>query len=162
LFWLPAARCRLPAVGFAMKAASRPKKRRKTYTLDEANAMLPLLRSILRDVTALANDLRERYERLVRLQQAEGLDRAHEEEIQQVLAEFEQGQEKMREFELELDKLGVELKDYYTGLIDFRHIKDGQEVYLCWRLGEPEIAHWHELNSGFSGRKKIEENILNG
>jgi hypothetical protein len=138
-----------------MNATSRPKKKKKHYTLAEASAMLPLLRSILRDVTTLANELRDRYERLVRLQKAEGLDRAHEEEVQQLVAEFERGQEKMREYELELDKLGVELKDYYTGLIDFRHMKDGKEVYLCWRLGEAEIAHWHELDAGVAGRQKL-------
>ena len=146
-----------------MKAKTRQQKAKpQQYTLDEANAMLPLLRAILRDVTTLANELRDRYERLIRLQEAKGLDKAHEEEVQQLMAEFERGQEKMKEYEAELEKLGVELKDYYTGLIDFRHLRDGKEVYLCWRLGEPEIAHWHDLNSGFSGRKKIEENVLNG
>jgi hypothetical protein len=143
-----------------MNATSKPKKKKKTYTLDEANAMLPLLRVILRDVTALANELRDRYERLVRLQQAKGLDKAHEEEVQHLLEEFERGQERMREYEQELEKLGVELKDYYTGLIDFRHLRDGKEVYLCWRLGEDEVAHWHELNAGFSGRKKLDEKVL--
>ena len=142
--------------------ASRQKKKRKCYTLDEANAMLPLLRAILRDVTTLANELRDRYERLVRLQKAGGLDQAHQEEVQHLTAEFERGQEKMHEFEFELQKLDVELKDYYTGLIDFRHLKDGREVYLCWRLGEEEVTHWHELNSGFQGRKKIEDKVLNG
>ena len=145
-----------------MKATNLPKRKPKQYTIDEANAMLPLLRSILRDVTALATDLRDRYERLVRLQQAEGLDKAHEEEVEHLLAEFERGQEKMREYEFELEKLDVELKDYYTGLIDFRHLRDGQEVYLCWKLGEAEVAHWHDLNAGFSGRQKLEENVVNG
>jgi hypothetical protein len=144
-----------------MKATSRPKKK-KHYTLDEANATLPLLRVILRDVTTLANELRDRYERLVRLQKTEGLDQAHQEEVQQLVVEFERGQEKMHEYEFELEKLDVELKDYYTGLIDFRHLRDGREVYLCWRLGEPEISHWHELDSGFSGRQKIAEKVLNG
>lgn len=142
-----------------MNATRRPKKKKKTYTLQEANAMLPLLRVILRDVTTLAGELRERYERLIRLKQAKGLDRAHEEEVQQLAAEFELGQEKMREYEIELEKLGVELKDYYTGLIDFRHLKDGKEVYLCWRLGEPEVGHWHDLNSGFAGRQKLEADV---
>src|SRR5438105_4765735 len=127
-----------------MKTKQRPKKR-KLYTLDEANAMLPLLRAILRDVTHLANELGERYERLSRLQKTEGLDAAHREEVQHLAADFERGQEKMHEYELELQKLDVELKDYYTGLIDFRHLRDGREVYLCWRLGEEEVAHWHEL-----------------
>src|SRR5437867_208747 len=81
--------------GHAMKAKLRSqKKKHKHYTLDEANRMLPLLRVILRDVTTLAKDLRERYERIVRLQQAKGLDRAHEEEVEHLLAEFERGQEK--------------------------------------------------------------------
>jgi hypothetical protein len=144
-----------------MKTKQRPKKR-KLYTLDEANATLPLLRAILRDVTNLANELRDRFERLSRLQKPDGLDAAHREEIEHLTAEFERGQEKMHEYELELQNLDVELKDYYTGLIDFRHLRDGREVFLCWRLGEEEVAHWHELNSGFQGRKKIEEEVLNG
>src|SRR5438477_12801912 len=112
-----------------MKATPMLRKKKRHYTIDEANATLPLLRSILRDITELAVDLRDRYERLVRLQQAEGMDKAHEEEVEHLLAEFERGQERMREYEAELEKLDVELKDYYTGLIDFRHLRDGQEVY---------------------------------
>jgi hypothetical protein len=139
-----------------MNATSRQKEKKKTYTLDEANAALPLLRVILRDITALAHELRERNERLISLQQIKGLDRAHEEEVHQIQSDFEAGQERMREYVLELENLGVELKDYFTGLIDFRHVRDGREVYLCWRLGEPEVAHWHELNAGFSGRKKLD------
>ena len=110
----------------------------------------------------LAGDLRDRYERLNRLQQAKGLDKAHEEEVQQLLEEFERGQQKMHEFEVELEKLGIELKDYYTGLIDFRHLRDGKEVYLCWKLGEGEVAHWHELDAGFTGRQKLSDKVLNG
>lgn len=140
-----------------MKVTSKPRKpKRKYYTVAEANATLPLLRAILTDVTSLATDLRERYERLHRLQQKEGrLDAAHQEEVQSLIDKFERGQERMNEFVEELEKLGVELKDYYSGLVDFRHLKDGKEVYLCWRLGEPEVAHWHELSAGFAGRKKL-------
>jgi hypothetical protein len=142
------------------KTPKRPKK--KLYSVAEANAMLPLLRVILRDVTALHADLGERYERLHRLQQTEGrLDQAHQEEVQHLIDEFERGQDRMREYLQELEKLDVELKDYATGLIDFRHLHEGREVYLCWRLGEPEVGHWHELNSGFAGRKKL-ENALHG
>jgi hypothetical protein len=137
-----------------MKTKQRPMKR-QLYSLAEANAMLPLLRAILRDVTALQADLRERYERLVRLQKTEGMDKVHRDEVQQMIEDFERAQDKMREYEFELEKLSVELKDYDTGLIDFRHMKDGREVYLCWKLGEPEVAHWHELDAGFGGRQKI-------
>ena len=61
----------------------------------------------------------------------------------------------MHEYEQELKNLGIELKDYYTGLIDFPCWMDGREVYLCWRLGEPEVAYWHELEAGFAGRQKL-------
>lgn len=144
-----------------IKQPSRPPKR-KLYTLEEANAMLPLLRVILRDITTLAVELRGQYERLIRMQETDGLDEAHKEEVQHLVEEFERGQDKMREYEQELEKLDVELKDYTTGLIDFRALRDGREVYLCWKLDEPEVTHWHELNAGFQGRRKLESTVLNG
>ncbi len=55
-----------------------------------------------------------------------------------------------------LNKLGVELKDPHVGLIDFRHQRGGRVVYLCWRLGERRIDWWHELDSGFAGRKRLD------
>ena len=45
--------------------------------------------------------------------------------------------------------------DYDKGLIDFPSLHDGREVYLCWRLGEPQVAYWHELDAGFAGRQKL-------
>ncbi|MSQ96297.1 MAG: DUF2203 family protein [Gemmataceae bacterium] len=146
-----------------MNAASPPWAKKKYYTLAEANATLPLLRSILRDVTTLAGELRDRFERLHRLQNAKGgLDSAHQEEVQQLIEEFERGQEKMTEYEHELEKLNVELKDHHTGLIDFRHLKDGKEIYLCWRLGEAVVAHWHDLDAGVAGRQQLTQQIHNG
>lgn len=51
-------------------------------------------------------------------------------------------------------ELGVELKAA-DGLVDFRALKDGRPVYLCWRFGEPAVQHWHELDGGFAGRQPI-------
>ena len=138
----------------------RPKPKRKYFTIDEANATLPLLRAILRDVTALAHDLRDRHQRLLRLQSSGSMDKAHEEEMQQLIEEFERDQDRMHEFEGELKKLHVELKDYFTGLIDFPCWMDDREVYLCWKLDEPEVTHWHELDSGFGGRQKLKQQVL--
>jgi hypothetical protein len=135
-----------------------PKRRRaqKYFSVAEANAILPLLRSILRDVTALARDLRDRHERLTRVKPvSRSLADAYKEELQQIQDEFERDQERMRGYEAELKSLGVELKDYYTGLVDFLHRKDGRDVYLCWRLGEEEVAHWHEIDAGFAGRQRL-------
>jgi hypothetical protein len=72
-----------------------------------------------------------------------------------VQAEFERDQERIQGYVQELHNLGVELKDYVTGLIDFPCWMDNREVYLCWRLGEPEVAHWHEVEAGFQGRRKL-------
>jgi hypothetical protein len=138
-------------------ATQKRGRTKKYYNVSEANAILPLLRSILRDVTQLARDLRERHERLARMQSSppDSLGEAYKEELQQIQAEFERDQERMREYETELKGLGVELKDYYTGLVDFLCRMEGRDVYLCWRLDEPEVAHWHELDAGFAGRQRL-------
>ena len=68
---------------------------------------------------------------------------------------FESDQQRMQDYEQELRTLHIELKDYFTGLIDFPCWMDGREVFLCWRLGEPEVSHWHELDAGFAGRQKL-------
>src|SRR5436853_481661 len=103
-------------------AVKKPGPVKKYYTVSEANAALPLVRAIVRDITELARDLRERYERLARVRPPEkgALGDAYQEEVQQVRAEFERDQERMHAYEKELANLGVELKDYQTGLIDFR------------------------------------------
>ncbi len=134
--------------------APRTAPETKYFTLAQANAMLPLVRAIVRDITELAHSLRDRHQRLNRVNPA-GLDEARREELLQIQNELEQEQERMHEYEQELRKLGVELKDYFLGLIDFPCWMDGREVYLCWRLGEPEVAHWHELTAGFAGRQKL-------
>ena len=134
-----------------------PKTGKKFFTAAEANSTLPLVRVIVRDITALARELRERHERLNRLKPGDRfrLSDAHDEELRQVQAELERGQEKMADYVRELAQLGVELKDYFTGLIDFPSLMNGRPVYLCWRLGEAEVAHWHELEAGFAGRQKL-------
>ena len=56
----------------------------------------------------------------------------------------------------ELDELGVQLKDYSRGLIDFPSMRDGRIVLLCWHLGEgDEIEWWHDIEAGFAGRERI-------
>jgi hypothetical protein len=133
---------------------------RRHFTPAEANATLPLVRAIVRDITELARELKDRHERLSRVQSTPRttLGEAYQEELQQMQAGVERDQEKMLEFEEELNRLGIELKDYYSGLIDFPSLLNGREVYLCWRLGEPEVAYWHELDAGFAGRQRIMEN----
>ncbi len=139
-------------------------KGKKYFTVSEANRILPLIRAIVRDIVELARDLRERHERLTRIEPSvrDSPGDAYQEEVQQMQEEFERDQERMRGYEEELRNLGVELKDYDSGLIDFPCWKDNHEVYLCWRHGEAEVAHWHELDAGFSGRQKLTVDLRQG
>lgn len=56
---------------------------------------------------------------------------------------------------VEVHALGCEVKDPELGLIDFPSLRDGREVYLCWRLGEEQIAYWHDLQAGYGGRQPL-------
>jgi len=118
--------------------------------------MLPLLRSILRDVMTLARELNDIQERSQAGKEGEiVLNPPSREELDAMEVELERGRDRMQEYLEELEKLGIELKDPFTGLVDFRAMMDGREVYLCWRMDEAEVAHWHELDTGFAGRKKL-------
>ena len=132
-------------------AARKPGSGKKYFTPAQANAMLPLVRRIIQDITTLAGELRKHQERLAHLQE----EANRGEEATQLEDEFERGRERLVEFVEELRKLGVELKDPFMGLVDFPCWKDGREIYLCWRQGEPEVAHWHEVDAGFAGRQKL-------
>lgn len=138
-------------------AARKPKPGKKYFTAVEANATLPLVRVIVRDIMTLAREFFERQERLSRLKPRKDANSgdAYQEELQQIQAELDRDQQRMSEYIEELGRLGIELKQPLTGLIDFPCWMDGREVYLCWQYGEPEVAHWHELNAGFAGRQKL-------
>jgi hypothetical protein len=140
-----------------MKASRKPRKKKKLFTPAEANAALPLVTAIVQDIAALARSLHERQERLTRLGPPNrgGLSEAYREELQQVQTELERDGDRMREYIQELSDLGIELKDPFTGLIDFPASINGRDVYLCWRMGEAEVAYWHELEAGFAGRQKL-------
>jgi hypothetical protein len=51
--------------------------------------------------------------------------------------------------------MGVEVKGIDEGLVDFPSERDGRVVYLCWRIGEPDILYWHEVHTGFQGRQPL-------
>ncbi len=59
-----------------------------------------------------------------------------------------------------IEEMGVQVKDLDTGLVDFPTLFRGEEVYLCWRMDEADIDHWHRISEGFDGRKTIDKNFL--
>jgi len=138
--------------------ANTPVPGKKYYTIAEANAALPLVRAIVRDIAALAPELHERQERLSRQQQSQRKNGdVYQEEEDHIREEYDRGSERMRGYVEELGRLGIELKDPFVGLIDFSCWMGNREVYLCWRLGEPEVGYWHEIDAGFAGRQKLKE-----
>ena len=130
-------------------------ERPKFFSVEEANARVPLLRSILRDVTELSHELKGMHERLILLQTNGATDAVHEREIARLLADMDNRQRQMRDYQRELAQVGAVLKDDFTGLVDFPAWIDGREVCLCYKLGETEIAYWHEVDAGYSGRRPI-------
>lgn len=130
---------------------------RKLFTIEGANAALPLVRAIVQDVVELSHEMVDRRERLVALRSGRVGERkdVYSEELAQVEQELEKSRAKLYEYADELRALGVELKDGLIGLVDFPALHDDRVVYLCWKLGESEVAHWHELDAGFSGRRSL-------
>ena len=59
-----------------------------------------------------------------------------------------------------IQETGCQLKDLDTGLVDFPTLYRGKEVYLCWKLGEPDIGYWHAIEDGFRGRRAIDSEFL--
>ena len=129
----------------------------KLFTVEQANAALPLVRAIVKDLAELSREVIERRDRLAMLQAGrvgQGQD-AYSEELTQVEQELEKDAERLQEYVEELRQLGVEPKSGPEGLVDFPSMMDGRVVYLCWKLGEPEVMHWHELDAGFMGRQSL-------
>ncbi len=132
-------------------------RRRKTFTVQEANAALPLIRAIVRDLVETSRDTVDRRERLAYLIRGRSRDvqDPYREELAQIEDELEKQSRQLQEYVQELRDLGVEPKSATEGLIDFPAVLDGRLIYLCWKLGEPEVLHWHELDAGFAGRQPL-------
>ena len=121
------------------------------FTPAEANRALVLVRRVVADTVA-------EYARLGEFQ--EMLDRAKaggsEDEYDVARDELLATANKLNGFLEELEEIGVEIKDWARGIVDFPCLLEGEEVCLCWAFDEPEVAHWHEPQDGYAGRQPIE------
>jgi hypothetical protein len=120
---------------------------RRIYSIEEANALLPYLAPTL-------VELREKFEEAAEIRAA--IARAavgnggstRREEHQRTLARVAELMDRLKEWALEL-------RDVSTGLVDFPAVIEGEEAFLCWRLGEPDVAFWHSPEDGFRGRRPL-------
>ena len=133
-------------------------REQKLYELEEARSPLPLVSKIVSDIVKITGSMKEVYLE-IRKAAEEGAERDRLEELQDRLHEIA---DERTDFFEELSGLGVEMKDPNVGLVDFPALLDDRVVYLCWKLGEATIDHWHELTTGFSGREPVEGNFEPG
>lgn len=136
-------------------ASNRPGESRM-FTAASANAALPLVSRIVRDIVELHPQWREAIS-------------AFEVEQDSVTAEHESDEARVAreraghlagEIEScldELEQVGCHFKGFEDGLVDFPSLRDGRVVYLCWQHGEAGVTYWHEMDDGFSGRRPLDE-----
>jgi hypothetical protein len=119
------------------------------YTVREANRALPYVRAIVEEIC-------ERYAAIERAtQRLCGIPREDREARERVRVEVDAEAARLHACRAELRQIGAELKDYEMGLVDFPAVLDGRSILLCWRRGEESVAHWHDLESGFAGRRPV-------
>ena len=132
----------------------------KTFTLDEAQSLLPVLESLLkramegrRAAQSVESELNELPQRIY----LSGGMRVNSANVARQRAEVEEHLKRVEESIAEIDAIGVQVKDLDSGLLDFPCRIDGEVVLLCWRMGERAIEHWHTVEAGFQGRKPVDE-----
>ena len=141
------------------------------FTVEQANRTLPLVRRIVEDVV---REHRRWQEKILELELVASTAAAPAAPVapdtplptptdERAAALERDAMAIAREidvFERELEELGIVLKDRRLGLIDFPGELDGRRVWLCWRLGEPAIQYWHDLDSGYAGRQPLPAGAL--
>ncbi len=140
---------------------SEEKAEIKMLTLEEANALLPQVRAILKSL----RDLRDRVLRIqaqIEIEEMTGvgsdgrLTPAAQNAVTIQMDEFQVHTNQFENLLEELFQLGAHLKDLNRGLIDFYSVRDEKVVFLCWIEGESEIQHWHTIEGGFQSRQSLD------
>jgi len=130
--------------------------RARYFTREEAEALLPRLRPMLEALREAGARLDEQRQVLAALQwKARGNGHDLGPAMDAARAALSEVSQQVEAQIRAIMALGVEVKDIAMGLVDFPALRDGRVVYLCWRLGEPRIEYWHELDAGFAGRQRL-------
>jgi hypothetical protein len=140
----------MTAVDYGMDDAPGAECRVRYFTVAEANRSLVLVKRIVADIVrhyAGLGDLQETLEAAAACGARKQSDSARDELLRTV--------EKLQACLEELEEIGVELKDWSRGIVDFPCRVDAQEVYLCWEHGQDQVAYWHEVQDGYAGKQPI-------
>ena len=134
----------------------------RTFSLSEAQQMLPILESLLRgtiDAKRLIEEVDEELEELTQRVFVNGGTLVDVPYWSRRKAEREKALQRAKDAVAEINAIGVQVKDLDIGLLDFPCSVDGEIVLLCWKMGEEKITHYHGMEEGFAGRKPIDERI---
>jgi hypothetical protein len=140
--------------GKALERSSRIIFLVKVFRLEEASALLPVVRPLLEELVRRRRDL------AIKLLEADTAQRmaADAGGAQRAATQAKQAEEMQDELLALIDavhKHGCIVKDMDLGLVDFPALRNGQLINLCWKMDEPAIAFWHGMDEGFSSRKSI-------
>jgi len=128
----------------------------RTFTLEEATALLPRLREILAEMQEKKPRIDGlRQEILAMTKKASGNGHVVSQDVRDRQKEAQALVERLNELSAKIKDIGCEIKGIDEGLVDFPSEREGRTVYLCWKLGEETIAYWHELDTGFGGRQPL-------
>jgi hypothetical protein len=120
------------------------------FTLDEASATLVVIRPLLAEILEIRQAILEKQPEVWPVL-AKAAGNGGSQAVNQVEREFH----RLNQLVHRLQATGAVLKDLDLGLIDFPALRDGREVYLCWKIDEDRIRYWHDLDSGFAGRQPL-------
>ena len=137
----------------------------RTFTVAEAQTLLPVLESLLRsaiEAKALIEEVDAEQQALANRIFLNGGTLVNVVKVARRKAEREKALQKAKDAVAEIDATGVQVKDLDIGLLDFPCVVGDEVILLCWKLGEKGITHWHGMEEGFKGRKPIDERILKG
>lgn len=134
----------------------------RTFTLDEAHALLPVLESLLRRGMEAKKQVEEIEAEFQKLNHRIFLAGGSEIDVVKLARRrtaSDKALQTIKDCLAEIEATGAQVKDMDTGLLDFPCEVDGAIILLCWKLGEERITHWHGMEEGFAGRKPIDERI---
>lgn len=134
----------------------------RTFTLDEAQSLLPVLESLLRAAINGKKIMEEVEAEMQALNHRVFLNGGTHIDVVALArrkAERAKAEQRAKDALAEIDSIGVQVKDIDIGLLDFPCDVEGRTVLLCWKMGEESITHWHSIEEGFAGRKPIDERI---
>ncbi len=132
----------------------------KYFTAEEANNALPYVRRIVEDIVTEYDQWRDciyRYEVLATTSKSEEGETEEQVELREEVDQIAQRINKLID---ELSNVGCVFKGFEGGLVDFYGRSNGRDICLCWKLGEPDVGHWHEVDDGFKGRKPLAPEVV--